>query len=151
MLTKRPSTRHNQPTTALQLQQLDDIVKEDNIFRIHFFSASFFGAALLLVPNLMPGANVLTEEVYQSWSLFILAVAAIPFKAPSFPAAVKQWLRIVFGTLLGGEFLLTMKSIFFTSAAGLLSSYIFTVYAVSAFVFLALSLGYLAAERANKN
>lgn len=147
---KFPSARPGLPSKPLQLQRLNDIVKDDNIFRIHFFSASFFGGALLLVPNLLPGSNVLTEAIYQSWSLFILAVAAIAFKAPSFPGEVKQWLRVVFGTMLGGEFLLSTKSIFSSATAGFLTPYTFTVDAVSAFVFLALSLGYLAAENANK-
>ena len=137
------------PAPPLRLR-LSDVVQDDNIFRIHFASASFFGGALLLVPHLLPGNNVLTEAIYQSWSLFILAVAAIAFKAPSFPADVKQWLRLVLGTMLGGEFLLSVKSIATGASAGILTPYALSVDAVSAVIYLSLSVGYFVAETSAK-
>lgn len=150
-------------STALPALRVKDIVKNDQIFRINSVVAGFFGLSLFTLSDLIytittgePTASTIVggyaTELTRNWSLFILAISAITFQAPSFAPETKRALRRTIGTMYGALFANVTRAIFFRSAAiGVPTAVEFIVSAVTAGVFFILAYGYFIAETNAEN
>ena len=150
-------------STALPALRVKDIVKNDQIFRINSVVAGFFGLSLFTLSDLIytittgePTASTIVggyaTELTRNWSLFILAISAITFQAPSFAPETKRALRRTIGTMYGALFANVTREIFFRSAAiGVPTAVEFIVSAVTAGVFFILAYGYFIAETNAEN
>ncbi len=150
------STRANTNTSfklklsELEESQISGLLKGDTIFRIHSIGALSFGMLLLLLPDFMQFNNPLLNFSYQQWSIFILAVSYITFKAPELQQEAKLLLSSTFRVMCLGETFLYLIH-FFTSIGHPYYSFMaFIVDAVSFAVFGFLTLGYNSYIRNNR-
>lgn len=137
------------------LLSVKEIVKDDNIFRLHSVSAGLFGSFLLFKSDLLAslivnsGALKAGQEAtiiyaYQQWAIFILAISAITFSATSFESNAKQVLRRVIGSMCASEALLSGSNIVLYD---LRYNPVFSIIdAITGGVFLILAYGYFVAE-----
>lgn len=122
--------------------KIDSLVKGDNIFRTHSAGATFLGTTLLLFPQAYMTNNAIAEFAYQSWSLFILAVAALTFFAPSLEDSAKTLLARVLGTMCVAETCLYINEL--VTKRNLLAGGLLTATLLSIFAFAFLAFGYVA-------
>ena len=87
----------------VNLNELDDLVKGDKIFKLHSVGAAFFGSTLLLAPDLIIQSGPIAAFAYQQWSLFILAVAYITYNAHSLNKDAKTLLSNAYFGMCSAE------------------------------------------------
>lgn len=121
---------------------IDSLVKGDNIFRTHSAGAGFLGSILLFFPQAYMVNNPITEFAYQSWGIFILAVSAICFQAPSMDENTKTMLSRVLGSMCIAETLLYTNELL--TRGNILGGAFFWITFSSVFIFASLSYGYIA-------
>lgn len=128
----------------LESKSLSDLVKKDNIFRIHSVGALGFGSLLLLFPGLLLSFNPQMDFAYRQWSIFILAVAYITFKAPTLPKETKEMLATTYMIMCGSECFLYINDIVFN-----FNPLSLIIDGFSLAVFAALAYGYFASGLTN--
>jgi hypothetical protein len=86
-------------------------VDGENIFRTHSVLATWFGTALLLVPQIFQAANPEAEFLCQQWSLFILAIAILTSQASSWEGDSKVQLARILCLMCSAETLLYLEQL----------------------------------------
>jgi len=138
---QRTPTKTSSSSSSFALQA--SLLQGDNMFRVHSLSAFSFGALLLFAPELVPGTSLATAFAYQQWAIFILAISAIAFAAPSFEdKAAKRSIATTLMFMCGLETLLYGKEILSSLSSGSINAPLLAIDGSSAAVFLFLALGY---------
>jgi hypothetical protein len=126
------------------LGDVKELVKGENMFRIHSVGAAFFGALLLLFPDILISSGPIASFAYRQWSVFILTVAFITYKAPSLESQeAKQLLASAFCGMCAGETMLYTRELL-TTAVGHAPANVLLIDAVSFAVFAGIAAGYYA-------
>ena len=119
-----------------------EILRGDNMFKVHSVCAISFGLPLLLIPKvLLPFTDAISGFVCQEWSIFIITVAFIAFNAPNTEFKTKQLLARAFASMCLAECILLLNNM--VSTLQMLNMRIFIVDAVTLVAFGFIVFGYV--------